>query len=209
MTHYETLGVAKDADAAAIKKAWRKKASKAHTDRDGGDHSQMVAINRAYETLSDPEKRARYDSTGEDRCAPPLDTKATEIVIQLVMQMLEQASDHEDVIVLARCAMERSVAEIEGKRQNAERQAQKLTRKRKRLTHKASRGRRNFVDDVLAQRIGQLEQQAAHMNEGLQVFSRAMEMLEDYSYKPEQAPPSQAPQFFVIRDGLFYQGSGG
>lgn len=69
-THYDTLGVEKDADAETIKKAWRRKASKAHTDRGGGDHGQMVALNRAHEVLSDPEKRARYDQTGEDGPGP-------------------------------------------------------------------------------------------------------------------------------------------
>lgn len=58
---YEILGVSVDASATEIKKAFRAKASKAHPDREGGDKAAFQAIQRAYEILSDAEKRAAYD----------------------------------------------------------------------------------------------------------------------------------------------------
>lgn len=60
---YETLEVEKDADAKAIKKAYRKMAIKHHPDK-GGDEHKFKEINAAYEVLSDPEKRAKYDKYG-------------------------------------------------------------------------------------------------------------------------------------------------
>ena len=55
-THYQTLGVARDADADTIKKADRKLASKYHPDLSKEPHAQerMQAINIAYETMSNP-----------------------------------------------------------------------------------------------------------------------------------------------------------
>ena len=66
MDHYETLGVERGASIDEIKKAYRKLAMKYHPDRQGGDPEKFKAINQAHETLSDPEKRARYDQFGTD-----------------------------------------------------------------------------------------------------------------------------------------------
>lgn len=60
---YETLEVEKGADAKAIKKAYRKMAIKHHPDK-GGDEQVFKEVNAAYEVLSDPEKRVKYDKFG-------------------------------------------------------------------------------------------------------------------------------------------------
>lgn len=61
MDHYQILGVAKEATDTEIKKAYRKLASKHHPDK-GGDAEKFKEIQKAYETLSDPNKRAQYDN---------------------------------------------------------------------------------------------------------------------------------------------------
>ena len=63
--YYELLGVAKDANADEIKKAFRKLALKEHPDK-GGDPEKFKEITVAYEVLSDPEKKSRYDRGGEE-----------------------------------------------------------------------------------------------------------------------------------------------
>ena len=63
--YYEVLGVGRDADAKAIKRAYRKLAKKYHPDanmKDGIDTTKkMQRILEAYRILSDPKKRASYD----------------------------------------------------------------------------------------------------------------------------------------------------
>lgn len=59
--HYSTLGVDIDASPEEIKKAHRREASKSHPDV-GGDPEAFMAVQHAYETLSDSEKRRRYDA---------------------------------------------------------------------------------------------------------------------------------------------------
>nr|WP_260482166.1 molecular chaperone DnaJ [Sphingomicrobium flavum] len=65
---YETLGVARGADAAAIKSAYRKLAKEYHPDRHGGckeNEAKFKAVSEAYEVLKDPQKRAAYDRFGK------------------------------------------------------------------------------------------------------------------------------------------------
>ncbi len=72
---YATLGVAKDADPAAIKKAYRKLARRHHPDANAGDDTRFKEIGEAYAVLSDHEQRQQYDairqmSHGGARFAP-------------------------------------------------------------------------------------------------------------------------------------------
>lgn len=65
--YYEILGVGKDADATAIKKAYRKMALQHHPDRNPDNkeaEDKFKEAAEAYEVLSDEQKRARYDRYG-------------------------------------------------------------------------------------------------------------------------------------------------
>ena len=67
--YYKTLGVERSADAKAIKQAYRRMARKHHPDMNPGNKAageRFKEINEAYEVLSDPEKRQRYDTLGPD-----------------------------------------------------------------------------------------------------------------------------------------------
>ena len=65
--YYQTLGVAKDASKEDIRRAFRKLARQYHPDVNPGDRvaeERFKEINEAYEVLSDPEKREKYDRFG-------------------------------------------------------------------------------------------------------------------------------------------------
>src|SRR5216110_804383 len=66
--YYRILGVERSADEKVIKSAYRKLARKYHPDvakgKDAGE--RFREITEAYEVLSDPEKRRRYDTLGPD-----------------------------------------------------------------------------------------------------------------------------------------------
>jgi curved DNA-binding protein len=66
--YYEVLGVARDADADAVKRAYRKLARKYHPDvsKEKNAENKFKEVQEAYEVLRDPEKRAAYDQLGRD-----------------------------------------------------------------------------------------------------------------------------------------------
>jgi DnaJ-class molecular chaperone len=68
-SYYETLGLKRDASQKEIKAAYRRLARKHHPDVNPGDKSaegRFKEINRAFEALSDADKRAKYDRYGEN-----------------------------------------------------------------------------------------------------------------------------------------------
>jgi len=67
-TYYDTLGISKDASQGRIRKAFENLVKEKHPDQ--SDHpnaaQQFVQIKEAYDVLSDPEQRRRYDELGHD-----------------------------------------------------------------------------------------------------------------------------------------------
>src|SRR5579871_5456124 len=75
--YYKILGVQRNASQDEIKKSFRKLARKHHPDVNPGDkkaEARFKEINEAYEVLSDPEKRQKYDTLGpnsQEQFGPP------------------------------------------------------------------------------------------------------------------------------------------
>lgn len=69
-THYEVLGVSTNATTEEIKKAYKKKASQYHPDKNYGNEKEVEemfkSIANAYDVLKDPEERIQYDNSLHD-----------------------------------------------------------------------------------------------------------------------------------------------
>lgn len=72
VSHYEVLGVSRDASEAEIRKSYRKLALRFHPDKNGSPSAEAAfkAISAAFTCLSDPAKRDLYDQTGHDADGP-------------------------------------------------------------------------------------------------------------------------------------------
>ena len=71
---YADLGIPRGASPDDVKKAYRKLALRLHPDKNPGDSAaaeQFRRVAHAYEVLSDPERRERYDATGQDGTEAP------------------------------------------------------------------------------------------------------------------------------------------
>ena len=68
-SYYDVLGVSRESDEKVIRQAYRRLARQCHPDVNPGDgeaEAKFKQINEAYEVLSDPEKRTKYDKYGDD-----------------------------------------------------------------------------------------------------------------------------------------------
>ena len=72
-THYEVLGVKTDATDAELKSAYRKLSKQHHPDTKDGDAEKFRKVNDAYEILSCPEARKRYDEYGDNNSQDDVD----------------------------------------------------------------------------------------------------------------------------------------
>ena len=73
--YYKILGVSTDADAATIKKAYRKLAKDLHPDANAGDkkiEEKFKEVSEAYDVVSDPKRRAEYDEARRYGSAGPM-----------------------------------------------------------------------------------------------------------------------------------------
>lgn len=64
-TLYEILGIEPNATQKEIKKAYRDKSKETHPDKEDGDEEEFKLVSQAYEVLSNEERRAIYDDTGD------------------------------------------------------------------------------------------------------------------------------------------------
>jgi DnaJ-class molecular chaperone len=64
MDPYKVLGIEKSADARDVKKAYFDLAKRHHPDK-GGNEEEFKKIQKAYDVLSDPQKRGFFDQTGQ------------------------------------------------------------------------------------------------------------------------------------------------
>ena len=82
---YDALDLPEDADAAAIKAAYKKRSKETHPDA-GGKPEAFRAVKLAYDVLGDPEKRRRYDETGLVEEDKPDSTRAAALgVIEMAL----------------------------------------------------------------------------------------------------------------------------
>jgi DnaJ-class molecular chaperone len=181
MNHYKTLDVPIDASADELKKAYRRKARQAHPDLNKGSHQQMVAVNRAYDTLSDAQKRAHYDRFGEEGPrVQSLDEMATAQLCNLLFQFTEQAPEQLDHVAEMLTVLAKSIDTTRLKIEKLRDQKTSLERRRKRFKYKGKM--RNFLIDAIDQRIGQIPESIERGLSQIKTLERSIELLRDYEW---------------------------
>jgi curved DNA-binding protein CbpA len=97
-TLYETLGVDPTADAETIKKAYKRKAHKAHPDK-GGTKEEFHAVQRAFSILSDEDKRKTYDETGNEQQQFTNEELAYQQLSELMLALIDNADTDSNSLV--------------------------------------------------------------------------------------------------------------
>lgn len=180
MTLYADLGVDPDADAAAIRAAYRSAAQKHHPDK-GGEGEQFRLIQIAYDVLGDAAKRARYDTTGDTSSGPTVRSRALASIPTMLAQVMD-ACDTDTTDILA--AMVRGVKHIADEGQRAEATLLTKVKKRERALKRLGviEGKPNLVASAIMAAIGQMNQQAAAHRDEQEVCAEMLVILADHTY---------------------------
>jgi len=179
MNHYDTLGVGRDATADEIKQAFRRRSSECHPDK-GGDAEQQAAVNRAWETLGDPERRAEYDATGASAGPGSVQAEARDALLHLFRASIENSDgDHVEEV---RSMLAQHAAGLVRGQSECERKRARLLRRRGKVRVRAGE---NLVHALIDEQVRALDQQLAKMPRGFEVNRMALEMLGSYEMAEE------------------------
>lgn len=184
---YEVLGVPKDADAAAVKSAYRRKAQDAHPDK-GGEAEDFQRLNRANEILSDPEKRAKYDATGiVDDAANNTEQAALNLINAMLAQVLQGDGDPLtcDVVAEMKAAIDGELRDAESKKRPLVRAQERIEKMRGRFIAAEGPGR---FDQMLEWHGKQIAAQLSRFETLIAERKRAMEIVSDHTYRFDQSP---------------------
>lgn len=136
---YAVLGLGIDATQDEIKKAYRALSKEHHPDKNGGKHSEeFIAVQEAYEVLSDPVKKHKYDTVGEYDTGGAEEDRIAQEAADLVLSMVPRAMLHEitDLIKLSVQHIERSIQDVARKQVDCAQRAERMRDIASRLSNK-------------------------------------------------------------------------
>jgi len=182
---YQTLGVPKDADAATIKKAYRKAAKRTHTDI-GGDKGEFQAINSAYMVLSDPARRSRYDETGD--ASEPKDNTVSEL-LRLFVQVAAGCTVYQNPVNRTRETIQQQLAGLKQQEREAVKEANRIAGLAERV--KVVDGQPNLLRTSLENHAESQKRQAAVIREAHERGEKMLALLEHYDFEAAEQSPMQ------------------
>ena len=193
---YDVLGVGKDATAADIKKAYRRKAKSEHPDA-GGSAEKFTELTLAYECLSDDEKRDRYDRTGETN-GSSIDQELNQALsiatgaLNAVMQEINRRGlklENFDVLGDAAKTIEAQIGATEEKIKQHELEGANLERLS--LKFKAKKGKTNRLGPILLAQSKDQFRQAEISKQACVMLQKAADILDDHNF--DWTPPDDVP----------------
>lgn len=103
MNLYDELGVPRNADSATIRREYKRRAQKAHPDRDRrpGATDRFKQLQLAYDVLIDPARRARYDASGQTERFNIAKTASDELA-GLILRIVDALPDVDTIDIKAR-----------------------------------------------------------------------------------------------------------
>ncbi|APW38494.1 hypothetical protein RD110_15845 [Rhodoferax koreense] len=181
MTHYDTLGCKPDATPDELKSAARRAASAAHPDREGGSDAAMAKVNQAREVLLDPERRAHYDATGEDRTGPSLMDKATQLLVDIFSEAIEREGH---IVNYVRAGLKDMLANADREKADTKTKITRLEKRRGKVKVKTGD---NLVDMLITGQLDRHNAMLKSIESAAAMATRALELLDAYE-EPDEGP---------------------
>lgn len=190
---YSDLEIPHDADPAAIKRAYRKRAKETHPDKtkDGGE--AFHAVGRAYLILRDPERRAKYDRTGSaDETIDNSWSKMVSLISQIFMSALENFDpEQEDLVKFTQDKLKDNLDIGAGAIAASLAKSKRLEKARKRLKFKGDKS--DILVNLIDQQLAENECHRANIELDLQIMRDGEIYLKHYSYKVDPKPVNLNP----------------
>ena len=185
---YEILDVSPDADDSEIKKAYRKKAQAYHPDKKGGDEELFKEVQKAYDILSDANKREYYNQTGAEKNEPP-NTLVLESLFAIVFNIVQNSNvKNLNIVDVTRNFLANQQKTHLANKENLDRQKFNLTEAAERIT--IAEGKENALKSALLHQSRQLEIAIQQVEDMIKVGEQIIKILDDYEYKVDSAPQS-------------------
>jgi curved DNA-binding protein CbpA len=202
MDLYEDLGLARGADPEAVKAAYRSAAKREHPDR-GGDAKRFDRIQRAYEVLGDPLRRAHYDTTGEIDGNSPMaeEQEAVALLQQLISGVVFGKADltRNDLIGATLGAGQAAREQLSAKTAEIAENLARIATVRERLCWMGVDGS-DVISSLLEHQERELRLSLPRVERALRVNERAMKMLRNYVYRVDADGGSMS--FIHSEEGL-------
>jgi curved DNA-binding protein CbpA len=192
--------VSRDADRAAIRRAYREKARRTHPDSGGSPH-EFEQVKAAYDTLIDEIRRRRYDETGEmpgaqvDRHRIQL-MEMLSVGLDLTMRKLSRRArppKHADMVWLISEALRQRRQEWIGLHRELEKTAERSSELLGRFSPASDD---NLMEAVVARRVEACQKELATLDERLKLVDEALEILHGMTFRVADEPdPFRDPQW--------------
>lgn len=205
---YDELAIDRDATAADIKRAYRRRTKSAHPDA-GGSSEAFNRVARAMLVLSDPERRAKYDRTGEIDEAAPDNAVAVAIsiivgyVAQAVTECIAQNRDPCTLDLVAGCRehLRKQIAECEQAKRPIVRAEAMLRKIEKRL--RAKKNANPLLKKALLAQASGVREPLAKLDRKIAEQKDALKILDFYEFDVDRTTPQA-----VSPAGFFFFGTG-
>lgn len=188
MDPYKILGIKKDADGKAIKAAYRRQSAVHHPDKAGGDTEKFQQVKLAYDVLSDPGRKARYDSTGrvdEVRATSEKIKAFIEVTLRSVVEASRPDGSSEDPVFDN--IRDKMLMSLVGARVEVKNNIFKTQRKIERAQRLAERFKtaESFdpVGDSLKKEKDRLQQELHTHQDALELSIEVEKVMKTYSYE--------------------------
>lgn len=186
---YDVLGVTKDASASDIKKAHRKKSKETHPDVPGGDARTFALVTLAKDVLSDSERRAKYDATGEidEHPVDTTDALAMSLITGVINGIIDGNHAHDpmtlDLVAVTVDYLNGQIRDIRSKRPPLERQLARAEKTKAKFKKKGKGP--NLISPLMDQRITAIKEIFAKMDKDIGVHERAIGMIQEYEFEAD------------------------
>lgn len=212
---YATLGVERDATPAQIRRAGRKRQKAAHPDAPGGDKDEFQRVQTALAVLGDPERRGRYDETGDTNEKPKFERAAAVQAITSELNAMVSAyvaggfqpkddPTRTDAIDRIRERLRGDIATGRASVEIGRRHVEALRKTAGRFKLKNDTGDGDPLADFFADEVAKAEAQIKTIGDSIRVCQIALKMIAGYKFewdRPDPFGPALGPDDFVLPPG--------